>query len=1095
MRQGQDFDMWIRISSKFKSAFINKRTCVTRIHKGQTTNSFFEGGVFDSTRALIEFLNNNPFEALFPFYDLTDPNNIKNVVEEILSITVKYDSFLYKCGYTTALVDSMRDWMFRTLPKNLRQKYFELLEKNAQEFLELPLDENLKKVIRKTYSREKCKYKKYDFVQGIIEYIKQLLVVGNQKYAKALEIYLLKISSYYNSQSSEYSPILSGFPKNGKFSPLNPKQIISWYVNPNPMSFNRIVHKMMIKCNHCNSKINVSFDYQFLPSSYHEDFICPECKTGFHFSDKNFEKDFIEFHKLKVNTQAAEVRSNPRVGFLLRDTATVGGGNKIVFRYMEWLDKLGCKIEIYSYSPKPDWIEINYDHHRITENSSINHNDIDLLIVFNIFDLPKVLNEVPINKVAHLCQGYEGYHYGSDYPSVRADKHILTKLHAIPVRNIVVSQHLVDLFNEKFRRRVEYIPNGVDHRIFTFTNGNNNRENSVLFVGNTFHSLKGFIFLTSALKAIQNSVERIDNLKLYVVYGRKIHDIQKVKEEFEKITGCEVELKFKLSSEEMALLMQKVCLVACTSWYEGFSLPLIEAMGVGTPVITTDNMGAESFCTNNYNSFIVKYGDLSTLTDRILEIIKNKNTVAPIINNAHKTSLQYSEYNSVKSLIKSFQNLLKNEFDLEKADELLLEYKTPQLENIFQAADSQSSVRASVIIPVYNQLKYTKECLESLSRSLNEKVKLIVINNASTDGTKQYLESLSNERFDIYIINNQTNFGFPKAVNQGLLKAEGQYIIVANNDIVFTKGWLEEMINTAEQETKIGMVGPMSNLANGLQMDKKIRYKTRNEIHKYADAVNKKNSGEYLNTPRIDFLCALIKKEVVDKVGGLDERYSPGNYDDDDYCLRANIAGYKTVVAKNVFIHHHGSKSFFANAQLQLSDLYEANLKKFIEKWGATPDDLWGHIKPVKSHNYYYPINSGQFMQYLERARIQISEQEYSIALESTEEAIAYYPKENANGTEIEYHDLLDLAGNIALLTGDYDTAKKYFEEELNVNPISSTACSGLGEVFYGQEQYENAKVMFEWALKNDPINNTVLNSLSKVNTLLGIEEYHNSLS
>lgn len=1095
MRQGQDFDMWIRISSKYKSYFINKRTCVTRIHKGQTTNTFFEGGVFDSTRALIEFLNNNPFEALFPFYDLSNPEYIRDVIAEVLSITVKYDSFLYKCGYTTALIDSMRDWMFRTLSNNLRQQSFELLEKKAQEFLELPLNENLKKVIHKTYSKEKYKYKKYDFVQGIIEYIKQLLVVGNQKYAKALETYLLKIFPLYNVQPHQkYSPVFAGFPQNGKFSQLKPKQIISWFVNPHPMTLNRIVHELKIKCHQCDSTFKISFDYQFLPTSYHEDFICPECKTGFHFSDKNLDKDLTESNKSRVNASNGETQSVPKVAFLLRDTATVGGGNKIVFKYMDWLKRLGCQIVIFSYNPKPDWIKLDYDYFQITDESSINPNNIDLFVVVSIFDIPKLLNEVPINKVAHLCQGYEGYHYGNNYPSVRADKYILTKLHEIPVRNIVVSQHLVDLFNEKFRRRAEYIPNGVDHQIFTFTNGNNNRENSVLFVGNTFHSLKGFIFLASALRAIQNSSERIDDLKLYVVFGRMINEQQMIKEELERNTGCKVELKFKLSSTEMSSLMKRVSLVACTSWYEGFSLPLIEAMAVGTPVITTDNMGAESFCVNNYNSFIVKYGDLHTLTDRVLAIIKNRNNLDQIINNARRTSLLYSEYNSAQSLVKAFQNLLEMEFDYKKVDELMSEYKIPEIDNITATVDSQNAVRASIIIPVYNQLKYTKECLESLSESLNEKVKLIVINNASTDGTKQYLESLSNERFIIQIITNEENLGFPKAVNQGLSTSECQYIVVANNDIVFTKGWLDKMIKVAESETKIGMVGSMSNLANGLQMDKKIKYKTMNEMHKYAEVLSKKSDGEYFNTPRIDFLCALIKKEVLDEVGGLDERYSLGNFDDDDYCLRSNIAGYKTVVAKNVFIHHYGSKTFFANVQLPLASLYEINLQKFIEKWGATPDELWGHIKPVRTRNYFYPVNSNKFFQYWERAKIQISEKEYIFAQESIKKAIGFYPHLNNNEAGIDYNALIDIAGNIALLTGDYETAQKYFEEELSIVPDSSTACAGLGEVFFTQELFENSKIMFEWAAKNSPENKLAQESLSKVNLLLGLEEYHNSL-
>ena len=116
----------------------------------------------------------------------------------------------------------------------------------------------------------------------------------------------------------------------------------------------------------------------------------------------------------------------------------------------------------------------------------------------------------------------------------------------------------------------------------------------------------------------------------------------------------------------------------------------------------------------------------------------------------------------------------------------------------------------------------------------------------------------------------------------------------------------------ADSDKRIGVVGPTSNEVSGVQKDKEANYKTIDEMHLYAATIREKNKNKVLQFPRIAFLCTLIKREVIEKIGGLDERFSPGNFEDDDFCLRAQLAGYKTVIAQDVFIHHYGSKSFKA---------------------------------------------------------------------------------------------------------------------------------------------------------------------------------------
>jgi TolA-binding protein len=334
--------------------------------------------------------------------------------------------------------------------------------------------------------------------------------------------------------------------------------------------------------------------------------------------------------------------------------------------------------------------------------------------------------------------------------------------------------------------------------------------------------------------------------------------------------------------------------------------------------------------------------------------------------------------------------------------------------------------------------------------------------------------------------------GFPKAVNQAIVNSSGKYILITNNDIVFTRNTINRMIEIAESNPQIGIVGPISNEVSGLQKDNDANYKSIEEMHKYAEEVSQKNKGQVLHFPRVAFLCTLIKREVIEKIGGLDERFSPGNYEDDDFCLRAQIAGFKTVIAQEVFIHHYGSKSFKANGEKAYAERLKKNEKIFVEKWGATPDEIWLQNKSIKPHQIIYPINKNKFLQHFNRLRAHLADNELELAKTEIENAIESYS--DGNAATISKDDLLEMAGNLFLAGNDLEKAQYYFEQELQLSPTSSNACLGLGKIFYCKNEFEAAKTMFEWAIKNNVKNDSALNALREINSKLGLDINHNSL-
>jgi glycosyltransferase involved in cell wall biosynthesis len=101
----------------------------------------------------------------------------------------------------------------------------------------------------------------------------------------------------------------------------------------------------------------------------------------------------------------------------------------------------------------------------------------------------------------------------------------------------------------------------------------------------------------------------------------------------------------------------------------------------------------------------------------------------------------------------------------------------------------------SIIVPCWNEVEFTQQCLSALRRHTREPWELIVIDNGSTDTTATYLAGVRDmTTVPVTIVSNATNVGFPAAINQGLQIARGEYLVMLNNDVVVTDGWLDQLI-------------------------------------------------------------------------------------------------------------------------------------------------------------------------------------------------------------------------------------------------------------------------------------------------------------
>ena len=233
-------------------------------------------------------------------------------------------------------------------------------------------------------------------------------------------------------------------------------------------------------------------------------------------------------------------------------------------------------------------------------------------------------------------------------------------------------------------------------------------------------------------------------------------------------------------------------------------------------------------------------------------------------------------------------------------------------------------MKCDIIMPVWDQLEFTKECITSINNNTKYPIRLIIIDNASKRNTKEYLSSLAGEvNFEIKLIRNEENLGFVKAVNQGLKESSAPYICILNNDTIVTEEWLTEMVSVLESDATIGLLNPSSN--NLGQRPGSM------DITQYAQSL-KNLKGEIIEMGACLGFCLLFKREIFEKLGLLDEVYGLGLFDDTDYSRKVESLGLVCARAKAAYVHHRISKSFLKRRNFE--DIFKKNQQIFNKRWG-----------------------------------------------------------------------------------------------------------------------------------------------------------------
>lgn len=238
--------------------------------------------------------------------------------------------------------------------------------------------------------------------------------------------------------------------------------------------------------------------------------------------------------------------------------------------------------------------------------------------------------------------------------------------------------------------------------------------------------------------------------------------------------------------------------------------------------------------------------------------------------------------------------------------------------------------KASIVIVSYNCQYMMEKCIESIRQNCApDSYEMVVLDNASTDGVTEWLK----EQEDINLLLSDENMGFPAGCNVGVQYAGPENdIFFLNNDTRMAPNALFWLRMGLYANDKIGATGCVANYCgNDQQID--VEFSLPNQYLEWAEEnVNVPMDEPYEERNRLCGFAMLIKRTVLNQVGGMDENLSPGYLDDDDLSVRIRMAGYQLYICHNSFIYHAGSQSFCNRSDVE--EIYKRNYFYLLNKWG-----------------------------------------------------------------------------------------------------------------------------------------------------------------
>ncbi|OGU10242.1 MAG: hypothetical protein A2075_21565 [Geobacteraceae bacterium GWC2_58_44] len=1031
LRYGQDVDMWLRISARYRLHHINRRTCISRLHSGMGTVGFPEAGPMDVARGCLAFLNENRFPALFPFLDLRRDDHLTTAVRATLQAVINLHACMYQgIGWLPALLERFREWIWNDCEEQARQGVLAALTPLAAS-LRSSLPPQLSRATDSLLRAEagKAHYRPRDYCHELIARYRELCSAGEYRQASLIE-------RYVRVQKGETAKrLLQDLEAAAADAARTPPPSAAAGTEP-PRAASGCAERWL----------GTLKGLEIGPSAHNE--------FGLNARNVGMRDAIYQAEQLQIAGRVAPIH----IEALADDIPVPDESEEFIFSshviehcpdliktLLEWFRIVRKGGYIYMIVPhrnaspsdagKPltEWEHLYGDFVNRADRYSETQAGVFGHCHYHVFDIAAMNGFVAriFGERLQLVDRQEvDDKAGNGFTLVYRKELSIAESLPWPLweqfsAGKTATQKFVNIcmvtFNrlEFTRQAIDSVVRHTDYPYVLSVVDNNSQDGSreylqqlkdrgviknlVLLDGNI--GVAGGSNLAWRLEPGAEYYLKLDNdivigkpnwLRPMVRAIEAIEDLGAVGYNFEAtsypvevINGQRIRPRREANIGGACYLIPKRTERILGYWCEDYGLYgeedgeyslRLRAVGLANAYLEDEDIGIhlpggkagiiDSITKKALDSEeLNSHFEYRTWKDDQRRFLQQPGGLLHRNCHAYQTG-QRSVYVPRGEFIGKITDEIQL-FDTKKALVFLaLDGKLPPMQRELihawcrsqgintQAAtllteNGRSMLRVphrganvktavSIVIPVFNQAFFTEQCLERLYQTTPESLdfEVIVVDNASGDGTAELLQQAAARHDNLHVISNAVNLLFAKACNQGARAAAGSTLVFLNNDTEPEAQWLERLMAPLSDRDDIGMVG-----AKLLFADRTVQHGGMVFVATGAGAESvfsvHRFRGVAEDDPRINHpeevqavtgACIAITRELYRQVGGMAEDYGM-YYEDVDLCLKVRKAGKKIFYEpRSVLIHHEG-KSSDSHEAAKVLDAKARGI--FLGKWGG----------------------------------------------------------------------------------------------------------------------------------------------------------------
>jgi GT2 family glycosyltransferase len=230
------------------------------------------------------------------------------------------------------------------------------------------------------------------------------------------------------------------------------------------------------------------------------------------------------------------------------------------------------------------------------------------------------------------------------------------------------------------------------------------------------------------------------------------------------------------------------------------------------------------------------------------------------------------------------------------------------------------ALNADVVVCVHNATEVVRRCLASIVTHTDLRHGLILVDDASGPECRGELEQFAASYPVASLLRNEERCGYTQSANRGLRESRSAFVVLLNSDTIVTPGWLERLLECAESDPRIGIIGPLSNAATFQSVPKRYDEDDRWALNPLPPPWGPGDMAALIAAiaprafPRVGLIngfCFGIKRALIDSIGYFDEEAFPDGYgEEEDYCLRSAKAGFALAIADHAYVYHAWNTSY-----------------------------------------------------------------------------------------------------------------------------------------------------------------------------------------